>query len=151
MASFASTFVNRIDSKGRLSVPASFRAALGDQGFHGIIAYPSFDLPALEAGGMERVNELMAQADALEEYSPDYRALTSLLSDVVQLPFDSEGRIILSPALLAHAGITEHAAFAGRGHTFEIWEPEQLQRHQEEMRRYARDNRLRLPPRRMPK
>ncbi|HXS39563.1 MAG TPA: division/cell wall cluster transcriptional repressor MraZ [Stellaceae bacterium] len=151
MASFASTFINKIDSKGRLSVPAGFRAALGDQGFHGIIAYPSFDLPALEAGGMERVTELMAQADALEEYSPDYRALTSLLSDIVQLPFDSEGRIILPPPLLEHAGITEHAAFAGRGHTFEIWDPAQLQRHQEEMRRYARENHLRLPPRRVTK
>lgn len=151
MASFSSTFINKIDSKGRLSVPASFRAALVGQSFNGIVTFPSFDLPALEAGGVERVEELMAQADGLEEYSPDHRALISLLSDVIQLPFDSEGRIILPPPLIAHAGITDHAAFAGRGHTFEIWEPGQLQRHQEDMRKYARENHLRLPPRRVPK
>jgi transcriptional regulator MraZ len=151
VASFASTFINKIDSKGRLSVPASFRAALSDQSFNGIIAYPSFDLPALEAGGMERVEELMDRADGLEEYSPEYRALTSMLSDVIHLPFDSEGRIILPPPLMAHAGINDHAAFAGRGHTFEIWEPGQLQRHQDDMRKYARENHLRLPPRRTPK
>ena len=40
MALFIDTFVNRIDKKGRVSVPATFRAALNGQGFHGIVGLP---------------------------------------------------------------------------------------------------------------
>jgi len=151
VASFVSTYTNKIDSKGRVSVPATFRAAVAGQSFNGIIAFPSYDLPTLEAGGHDRVQELIDQADLYPENAPEYRALTAMVSDVIFLPFDSEGRIILPPALLAHAGITDQAAFAGRGHTFQIWEPAQLQRNQEEMRKYIRENALPLSPRRTAK
>src|SRR2546429_483548 len=44
-----STYVNKVDRKGRVSVPATFRAVLNDQSFEGIVAFPSLDYDALEA------------------------------------------------------------------------------------------------------
>ena len=45
MALFLDTFVNKIDRKGRVSVPATFRAALDGQAFHGIVALPVVQVP----------------------------------------------------------------------------------------------------------
>ncbi len=58
VALFISTFVNKVDKKGRVSVPAPFRAALAGQSFAGIVAYPSFVLSAIEACGIDRMEEL---------------------------------------------------------------------------------------------
>ena len=151
MASFSSTFINKIDSKGRVSVPASFRAVVAGQSFNGIVLYPAMKVRAVEAGGIELVEDLRDQLDALAGQSDEYEALASMLPEMLQVPFDSEGRIILPPSLLEHTGIIESAAFAGYGRTFRIWDPERLRRHQEEMRELVRERGFTLPPRKTPK
>ena len=150
-SSFSSTVVNKIDSKGRISVPATFRAILAGQSFNGIVLYPSPKLHAIEAGGIELVDDIRDRLDGLAEQSDEYEALASLLPEMLQVPFDGEGRIILPPALLEHAGIIENAAFAGYGRTFRIWDPERLRRHQEEMRALTRERNFAWPPRRTPR
>jgi MraZ protein len=146
LALFLSTFVNKVDRKGRVSVPASFRLALTGQNFNGIIAFPSFKLPALEASGIDRMEEVSDRIDQLAEFSEDRDALSSILADAEPLAFDGEGRIVLPEALCKHAGITENAAFVGRGRTFQIWEPQRFQAHQQEMRERARRQGSTLPP-----
>lgn len=145
-ALFLSTFINKIDSKGRVSVPASFRAALIGQATSGIVAYRSIKFPALEAAGAERFEELAARLDSLPEFSEERDALASILPDSQQLPLDGEGRIMLPQALVTHAGLGSNAAFVGLGRTFQIWDPERFTRHQEEMRDRARQRGLTLPP-----
>ena len=83
---------------------------------------------------------MSARVDALDEFSEDRDALSSIFADAQQLAFDGEGRIILPQALCEHAGITENAAFVGLGRTFQIWEP---QRFEQPPRRAAR---ARPPP-----
>jgi MraZ protein len=146
LALFLSTFVNKVDRKGRVSVPASFRLALTGQNFNGIIAFPSFKLPALEASGIDRMEEVSDRIDQLAEFSEDRDALSSILADAEPLAFDGEGRIVLPEPLCKHAGITENAAFVGRGRTFQIWEPQRFQAHQQEMRERARRQGTTLPP-----
>ena len=138
MALFLSTFVNKVDRKGRVSVPATFRAALAGQSFNGIIAFRSFKLQSLEGSGIDRMEEMSARIDALPEFSEDRDALSSIFADAQQLPFDGEGRIILPELLCQHAGITETATFVGLGRTFQVWEPQHFEKHQQEMRERAR-------------
>jgi MraZ protein len=145
LALFLSTFVNKVDRKGRVSVPAPFRTALTGQNFNGIIAFRSFKLPALEACGIDRMEELSARIDALPEFSEDRDALSSILADAQQLAFDGEGRIVLPELLCQHAGIGESAAFVGLGRTFQIWEPQRFDTHQQEMRDRARRQGATLP------
>ena len=151
MALFASTFVNKIDRKGRVSVPASFRAALMGQPYAGIVAFRSLKFQALDAGGFDRLEEISQGLDGLPELSDERDALASMLSDAQQLPFDSEGRVILPQPLLAYAGIGDTAAFVGIGRSFQIWEPQCYQSHQEEMRERVRQRGFTLPPRSTPK
>ena len=147
MALFLSTFVNKVDKKGRVSVPAPFRTALVQQTFSGIIAFRSFKLPAIEGSGIDRMEEMSARIDALDEFSEDRDALSSIFADAQQLAFDGEGRIVLPEALCAHAGITENAAFVGLGRTFQIWEPQRFEQHRDELRERARRQGTTLPTR----
>ena len=129
MALFMSTYVNKVDRKGRVSVPATFRTALADQSFDGIVAFPSLDCDALEATGIDTMEAISAGLDELEE--PEERGLATLvLARSVRLPFDPEGRIVLPEKLAAHAHITENAAFVGLGATFQIWEPDLYGAHE---------------------
>jgi len=130
LALFLSTFVNKVDRKGRVSVPATFRASLTGQAFNGIVAYRSFKLPSIEAGGIDRMEEMSARIDTLDEFSEDRDSLSSIFAEAQQLAFDGEGRVVLPEALCQHAGITESAAFVGQGRTFQIWEPQRFDRHQ---------------------
>jgi MraZ protein len=132
MALFLSTFVNKIDKKGRVSVPATFRAALTGDAFQGIVAFRSYKHKTIEACSMERMQRLCSSVDDLDFFSDAQDDLAStIFADALQLPLDGDGRIILPQSLLDHAGITEFASFVGRGATFQIWMPEAFQEFQD--------------------
>ena len=121
---FLSTYENKIDKKGRVSVPASFRSHLSNLGYNGVVCYPSFNNQSLEAWPQDRIEKISDTINALNpfEEKKDYFA-TSILSESVNLQFDSEGRISLTPKLLKHAKIKNSMLFVGQGKTFQIWEP----------------------------
>lgn len=145
MALFLSTFVNKVDRKGRVSVPATFRAALVNQSFNGIVAFRSFKHPTIDGSGMDRLEMMSASLETVEQFSEDYDSLAAIFAEAQQLAFDGEGRIVLSESLIDHAGITESAAFVGLGPTFQIWEPERHKVHQAEMRERAKRQGVTLP------
>ena len=60
MDRFVSHYVLRLDAKGRVSVPAPFRAVLARDGFDGLYCYPALDRPALDAGGNALIREIEA-------------------------------------------------------------------------------------------
>jgi MraZ protein len=124
MTRFVSNVTLRLDSKGRVSIPASFRSVLGRDGFDGLYCYPALDRPAIDAGG----NALMAEIEALiARYAPFSSAreqfALSLYGTSETVKIDGEGRVMLSEPLKTHAGITDQVAFVGLGHKFQIWEP----------------------------
>ena len=131
MALFLSTFMNKIDRKGRVSVPAPFRATLSQSTFQGIVVFRSFKCPALEGCGMERMLQLSESVDRLDLFSDaqdDFAA--TLFADAEQLIMDNEGRILMSEGLRDFAKIEEVACFVGRGATFQIWNPQDFERYQ---------------------
>ena len=121
---FLSTYENKLDKKGRVSVPASFRSHLSNLGYNGVVCYPSFNNQSIEAWPQDRIEKISNAIDALNpfEEKKDYFA-TSILSESVNLQFDSEGRISLTQKLLKHAKIKNSMLFVGQGKTFQIWEP----------------------------
>ena len=121
---FLSTYENKLDKKGRVSVPASFRSYLSNLGYNGVICYPSFNNQCIEAWPQDRIEKISNAIDSLNpfEEKKDYFA-TSILSESINLQFDSEGRILLTSKLLKHAKIKNSMLFVGQGKTFQIWEP----------------------------
>ena len=133
MDRFVSNYLLRLDAKGRISIPAAFRAALARDGFEGLYCYPSLDAPALDAGGNALLAEIESLIAGFPPYSDERDELSIALYGVSEtLKVDGEGRVILSDTLKTHAGITNQAAFVGLGHKFQIWEPERFRAQLEE-------------------
>ena len=125
MSLFLSSYENRLDTKGRISVPASFRAALNSDKFAGVVLYRSFTNNCIEGMSMSRMESLAAATDKMGVFDGTLDDLSAMLfADARPLQFDVTGRIVIPADLLAHAGITDRAVFVGRGNSFQIWNPD---------------------------
>ena len=142
---FLSSYENKLDKKGRVSVPASFRSHLNSLGYNGFIAYPSFNNPALEGCSQDRIEKLSNTIDSLNPFEEkrDYFA-TSVLSESASMQFDSEGRVLFSEKLLKHANIKNNILFVGLGKTFQIWDPKNFNKFKIFARKKAFQNRSNL-------
>ena len=127
MDRFLSSAVNRIDAKGRVSVPAHFRAVLQKRGYTELYALRCLDIPAMDVGGLDlldRYEQRIAQEDPFRQTADDMSFFCH--GDGAFLKLDQDGRITMSDFIRAHTGITTEAAFVGRGTFFQVWEPARL-------------------------
>lgn len=127
---FLSTYPAKLDGKGRISVPAPFRAVLEADLHPGLFVHPALEVPALDCGG----NAFLREIDALIARYPSHSEArdliaTALLGRAETLRTDPEGRITLPERFKAHAGITGEAVFVGLGDRFRIWEPNRFSAH----------------------
>ena len=140
LATFLSTWVNKVDRKGRVSVPAPWRAALQGQPFQGVIVYPSlraaalegFGRDALEAMNRSQLDRSLASGhvlDALTGGGEEHDLIETIMGLARELPFDPEGRITLPRPLAEEAGISDEATFVGLGNRFQIWAPDRHTTH----------------------
>ncbi|MEA2953760.1 MAG: transcriptional regulator MraZ [Alphaproteobacteria bacterium] len=128
MDGFVSHYTMRLDSKGRISIPAPFRAALAREGFSGLYCYPALDRPALEAGGKALLAEIEAMITHFALYTEErQRIATALYGTGEMLRIDPEGRVALPEPLKSHAGVANAVTFVGLGNKFQIWEPKRFQ------------------------
>ncbi|UCM86130.1 MAG: division/cell wall cluster transcriptional repressor MraZ [Rickettsia endosymbiont of Culicoides impunctatus] len=142
---FLSKYINNLDKKGRVSVPASYRVALSSQSFNGVIVYPSFRNKCIEACSLKRLEELSQMIQTLDPYSEERDAFeTIILGGAIQLTFDGEGRVILPKSLIEHSDISEQVCFVGKGLVFEIWQPQNFETYLSSARQIAQNNRLTL-------
>ena len=134
MADFIGTHHGKLDAKGRVSVPAPFRAALKAKSATGntaaaapspLMLRPSHKFPCIEGRTEQAFDALEEHVAKLNEFSDEHHDLaTSIYSDSYKLEADKEGRIVLPAELIAHAGLNPEKtiAFMGVGNTFEIWD-----------------------------
>lgn len=142
MNRFVSTFTNKIDAKGRVSIPAPFRAVLERDGYAGgIYCYPSLDAPALDAGGERLAKKIDGLLSGLPDYSDERDELSvALYGDVQVLGIDGDGRIVLPQSLRDHAGIQGEIAFVGLGDKFQMWAPQRFDERRARAREKVRDH-----------
>lgn len=139
---FLSRYINKIDKKGRVSVPSGYRVALAKENFNGIIVYPSFKNKCIEVCSMSRLEELSEIIQNLDPYSDERDAFeTIVMGEAVQLQFDNEGRVVLPAHLMEQAGISSKACFVGKGLVFEIWNPDSFEEYLNSARKIAEGNR----------
>lgn len=117
---FLGTYNHSIDSKGRLIVPAKFRADLGKdffitRGLNGCLnVYP-----------MEAWKEVTAQLKTIPMTDVEGRKFMKfLIAGASGGEIDSQGRISLTAKQKDHAGITKDVAIVGNIDYFEIWDNE---------------------------
>ena len=119
-------------------MPASFRSYLSSMGYRGVICYPSFNNPSIEACPQSRIEKLSESIDSLNPFEEKRDVFaTSVLADSVNLQFDSEGRVSIPNKLLKHARIKNSMLFVGQGKTFQIWEPKLFEKFKIQARKKA--------------
>ncbi len=148
MLKFLSTTTNKVDKKGRVSVPALFRSNIGPEGFQGVIAYKSFKHPCIEGSDISFMEQLSERIHGdFGFFSDENEALaTVLLGKSTQLSFDPEGRIHIPREFIEHADIEEQATFVGLGNKFQIWNPKAYQAHYETQLEIAKKEAKKLGP-----
>ncbi len=124
---------HKVDAKGRVSIPASFRRVLeaGDanrkEGHHPelVIVYGDHRRRKLECFTMQAISEVEDRIEKLPRGSKQRKALQRLYNTQSMLTsVDETGRLVLPAKLRQKIGLEGAAFFAGNGDTFEIWKPE---------------------------
>lgn len=140
MIRFLSNSVNRIDAKGRVSVPAGFRSVLASQDIQDLYCFQDFVFPAISVGGPELLARFEKQIHAADPFSPEANEMSLLIhGGGVFMKLDQEGRLMVTDFIRSFTGISDHVAFVGRGDHFQLWQPEAFA----EMQQAAREGRRR--------
>jgi MraZ protein len=146
MALFLSTHINKIDKKGRVSVPAPFRAELSDESFKGVVLFRSNVHDCLEGFAWSYMQELGQRLDDFDLFSAEQDDLaTSIFGTAVQLSMDGDGRIILPADLIEFSGLNEKVSFVGMGAKFQIWNPVNFEQRREAARKSVQSKGLTVP------
>jgi MraZ protein len=147
MALFIGTHQNKLDAKGRVSVPAQFRSVLKKMSHAGegaavatMYLRPSHQNACIEGWtelGFEALSAPLAEG--YNQFSQEHEDFVlALFGDACSMETDKEGRIMLPDSLVAHAGIKDQVVFIGSSNTFQIWEPEAGARRLAEAKEKAR-------------
>ncbi len=139
MDRFLSSAINNVDKKGRVSIPAPFRAILEKHGETQLYTLQSIDMPTIDAGGTNLLATYEERMAVLDPLTSAYDDLSFYYhGDSAWLKIDGDGRIGLNDALREHTGITDQVAFVGRGTFFQMWQPEKFAAYRREARERIR-------------
>jgi MraZ protein len=118
---FRGHFEHGIDDKGRTSLPARFRHALGDADLR-LILTPALADPCLDVYPLPAWEELEAKVAKLPRWDRDaVRLRRRYVTAAVECEIDRQGRLLIPAALRAHAALDKVVLWAGVGSTMELW------------------------------
>lgn len=125
---FADQFTNKIDRKGRVSVPADFRQVLaarnGGIAPSGLYIFPDRNEPCINGASDDYFDGFMKNFEAGDLSDPSKKIeIRNLMKHRKRLSFQDEVRVVLPPEWLSQLGITDEALFVGTGFIFQIWNP----------------------------
>lgn len=146
MALFLSSHTNKLDKKGRISVPSSFRAELAQEAFQGVVLFRSNAHACLEGFTWSYMREISERLDDFNLFSSEQDDLaTSIFGSAIQLSIDGDGRIILPQDLIDFASLEDRASFVGMGTKFQIWNPKSFDARQAQARDVVKKESLTIP------
>jgi len=135
MSLFLSQYFNKIDKKGRVSLPSAFRNILPKDNKSELILFKSLKFATIEGCSYERINKIAERIDKLDIFSDDQDDFsTSIFSEIIPTNLDKEGRFLLPEILKNYSNIINEVTFIGQGHYFQIWEPKAAIKHQKNSR-----------------
>jgi MraZ protein len=128
MSRFLSNATNRIDAKGRVSVPAAFRAVLAEREIRELYCFQDFVFPAISVGGPDLLDRFERQIAAEDPFSLAANQMSLLIhGGGIFLKLDAEGRLMITDFVRDFTGIGGEVTFVGRADHFQLWQPEAFQ------------------------
>ena len=123
VSDFIGRYLNKVDKKGRVSVPAGWRPSLISKDFSGIIAQSSLSEKAIDAYPRDYLELLQGKLDLNDPLLEENEYESTVIFGGSVLSFDSEGRVVLSDSLRNEINLASEALFVGMGRRFRIWNP----------------------------
>ncbi|MCV3736811.1 division/cell wall cluster transcriptional repressor MraZ [Rhizobium sp. TRM96647] len=125
MNRFLSNATNRVDAKGRVSVPSSFRAVLAQRDIRELYCFQDFVFPAISIGGPDLLDRFERQIASEDPFSPAANQMSLLIhGGGVFMKLDSEGRLMVTDFIRDFTGISAEVTFVGRADHFQLWAPQ---------------------------
>ena len=125
MGRFLSNVTNRIDAKGRVSVPSLFRSVLAERGIQELYCLQDFAFPAISVGGPDLLERYEGQIASMDAFSPEANAMSLLVhGGGVFMKLDGEGRLMVTDFIREFTGISAEVTFVGRADHFQLWQPD---------------------------
>jgi len=132
---FVGAIAAKVDKKGRVSVPAKFRAVLKESAFYALPSPRNLSVECRTEDVMERLSESFDELDT-SSVEQD-RQLQVNFGEAFEFTIDGDGRTVLSDEAMEHTGITDSAIFVGKGKLFQIWEPAAYRAHRKQASQMA--------------
>lgn len=144
MSLFLSTHKNKIDKKGRVSVPARFRSNLVGRGFETVVLFPDIESNCINACDMGVMEGLLAKIGGFDPFSEDRESDADvLMAEAIELSIDGDGRIMVPATMMEQVGFDGECLFVGRGDSFQIWRPAEFEARMKAVKERARQKRQR--------
>ncbi len=146
MSRFLSNATNRIDAKGRVSVPAVFRSVLAQRDIQELYCFQDFVFPAISVCGADVLERYERQISNEDPFSRDGNEMSLLVhGGGVFMKLDAEGRLMVTDFIRDFTGITTEVCFVGRSDHFQLWQPQAFHEAQAAAREERRLRGLRAP------
>jgi len=114
-----------LDDKGRVIIPARYRALVAGQCQGHLVATIDTEEPCLLVYPVDAWNEIQNQIESLPSFHPLARRIQRLLiGHATDLEVDTSGRVLVPTFLRSYAGLSRKVIFLGQGKKFELWDEE---------------------------
>jgi MraZ protein len=123
-------FVQRLDAKNRVTLPAKFRPTFAD----GVVVTKGLDgcLNVFNREGWESF--AAARLAQLDPFNKESRRVSRFVyAGASETELDAQGRVNLPQTLLQHAGLTKDIVVAGVRDRLEIWDLDAWKQQLEEL------------------
>ena len=140
MDEFVSTFTNRLDPRAGCRFRRPFARCWRGR-VRGALLLSDARSERGRCGRQPLRGAIGASLAQFEPFSEDHEFLsTTLIGESEILKIDQDGRVVLTEAIKAHAGIADRVTFVGQGYKFQIWEPERFIAYREEAKNRLRES-----------
>jgi MraZ protein len=145
MTQFVGTHFGKLDRKGRIAVPAPFRAELEAAATAHLVFRVSHQNPCIEARSRPVFQQMVESIRRMPHFSEDRETMEAgLIADSAMLRIDGDGRLVLPEDMVNALALEENIAFLGKGDRFEIWNADAARAHVAEAKARVRDRKLTL-------
>jgi MraZ protein len=124
---FLGRYEHTMDDKGRVSIPARYRALLAEEGAYITLGLDK-NLVVMSTSAFERVYQKVNQLSFTDQSTRQFQRLFMASADRVE--FDKAGRILIPAFLRESTGLQGTVMVVGMGGYFEIWAPADWQKQQ---------------------
>jgi len=129
MTFFTGRYDSKLDSKGRLVLPAKFKSQLPEEGGHELVIQRGIE-PYLSIYPLLEFKKVVSKVSGLSEFNEENRQIRlNFFSGIASVELDDNGRFLIPKNMLAHAELQKDVVLIGMHNVIVVWDPGLFEKH----------------------